>query len=464
MTYKPLKKFDNEILDKVILQNLTPIQEQYLHDKHRFILNCSGRRSRKTLLGMYKGIGWALEEPGTYLFGAPTQDQAFEIFWLRLDAITKLLDIQLDKRLSPKPKIWIPSSGGGVSILKVIGLDVPARAEGSEVRFLHATEVPDIKDPTWWSEHVRPMFADDTTTGQRRAILDGVLDYRKPYWTNLIEEHSGGALDKPKYNEPVYKEDPSDSQWAVYDWHSEDVLHPDEINYLKKEYEEKLYLQEFGGQIITSGGRIYYAYTDKNDSKITFDAAKDTFLSFDFNVDPMTCTVWQTNLIDDITARVCVYEFIDTDSNVQKIVPKIIQWLKEQDFKPGIGQLILTGDHSATSRNHIATKTAWNIIEIMFEEANFNAEKFTKRTKGGGLREGQDTLNSRFDPFSSKPIYYINREQCPKLHIDLMKLKHKDNGQQNDEGGKRGHLSDTARYMCYNFDRIKQDIILTKGF
>ena len=65
------------------LVNLTPIQIQYLKDeRHRFFINPSGRRSRKTLIAKRKTLLAALRNPNTnYFCGAPTHAQAKNIYW-----------------------------------------------------------------------------------------------------------------------------------------------------------------------------------------------------------------------------------------------------------------------------------------------------------------------------------------------------------------------------------------------
>ena len=56
------------------LVNLTPVQINYYHDEHRFIIVTAGRRSRKTLIGQRKVLLEALKyENRRYFLGAPTQ-------------------------------------------------------------------------------------------------------------------------------------------------------------------------------------------------------------------------------------------------------------------------------------------------------------------------------------------------------------------------------------------------------
>jgi hypothetical protein len=458
---KRLQKFNNDILDVVTLQNLTPAQILYLNDEHRIIYNPSGRRSRKTMLGMRKDIDRALDVPGTYLCTAPTHKQAKAIFWKKLIAITKALGIAAGKPNKTDREIPIISTGGE-SILKIAGLDKPERIEGAAISGIHCTEIPDTKREMWF-EHIRPMLSDEQTGRPIWAILDGTFDSRADWWTDMIEEASGGVIGIPTKGHPVIIENPSNPEEIVYNWHSADVLPEAEMIKLETEYEHNLFLQEFGGVPMRDGHRVYYAYSKANNTDLTFDPSRETHLSFDFNVDPMTCTVWQTIILDGIQTRHCVYEFTDYDSSVPKITPKIIKWLKSQNFNPTYGQLTLTGDHSATSRNHVSTKSAWHTLKEIFQIEKMIAETYTRRTRSGGLRDGQNTLNSRFAPYNAKPIYYINQTLCPKTHVDIMKLKRKDNMQQDDESGKRGHLSDTVRYMCYNFDRLEIETILTSG-
>lgn len=447
-----LRKYDNKILDTVLLQNLTPTQELYLLDSHRFIYNPSGRRSRKTLLGVYKTINRALRMPGHYYSAAPTHQQAKKIFWKLIYDITYAMNIQ--KRVSLSERyITIPTLNGGESIIQVVGLDATSRVEGAAIRGMHITEFPDIPIDAWFS-HLRPMFADEIQGDPIWLIADGTYDSRCPDWTDLIEANMGGAISYPETDKPVVIENPNDSDSIVYSWSSYDVIPEREMAKLKLIYEPKLFGQEFLGRPMESGQRVYYAYTSENDCDLTFEANCDTYLSFDFNINPFTCSVWQEQDHNGKKCKIAVKDFAFYDSNASKAVPKIIEWLRTNGMsKPRPQQLHLTGDHAGNSRNHAISYSAWNIIEMIFEESGIDAYKYTRRTKAGGLRDRQDSLNNRFAPFTGDPLYYVNRKLCPDLHIDLMKLKHKKNLQQDDEGGKRGHLADTASYMCVNFDR-----------
>ena len=116
----------------------------------------------------------------------------------------------------------------------------------------------------------------------------------------------------------------------------------------------------------------------------------------------------------------------------------------------------ITGDHTGEHRNSAQSESAWKRFRERFDDVMLY-EKFTMHTRPGMLKEGQESLNARFSPAVGNPTYYVNRIQCPKLDEDLRMLKRKDDGTQNDEQGKRGHWTDTGRYLCVNYDRLKYE-------
>jgi phage terminase large subunit len=164
-------------------------------------------------------------------------------------------------------------------------------------------------------------------------------------------------------------------------------------------------------------------------------------LSFDFNVDPITCLTTQYNekYIHHIK------EFRLTDSNVYELCDSINIFFSKKDvyFK-------VTGDSSGTNRSALA-------------QGNINYYKVIKDKLR--LTDGQMILNS-FNPshqnsyvltnslFQNYPELKIDRAGCKFLIDDLRYVEIKDDKSFNNKGDHyKGHLLDCLRYFDWSFLR-----------
>jgi len=208
-------KLDSFIKAGLIINPITTIQKQFLNDsKHRFFIIPAGRRSRKSLIGKYKVLMYAVENEGRYFLAAPTRDQAKRIFWGKLKKAVSLLNANSGNPNETELKIKIING----SEIHVIGLDKPQRVEGTQWHGGHITEFSSIKRGAW-AENIRPLFSD--TNGF--CILDGVPDYREKNfdeYRNLAEYACNGEIPETPAYEGIFREN---NEWCYYSWLSQDV-------------------------------------------------------------------------------------------------------------------------------------------------------------------------------------------------------------------------------------------------
>jgi len=193
------------------LRNLTQRQIDFYNDKHRFVILPAGRRSRKTLISKRKILLAALQNSDhKYFHGAPTRQQAKQIFWKDLLHYTSYF------RSKPpnNTELYVTLHNG--SEIHVIGLDRPERVEGQVWHGCHITEMGNIKDGAW-EENIRPVLSD--TKGF--AILDGVPEGRNHYYDKALYA-SGGALPTTLPIKGAFAENPEDREWAYFTWFSAD--------------------------------------------------------------------------------------------------------------------------------------------------------------------------------------------------------------------------------------------------
>ena len=130
-----------------------PIQLELIRDDVRFKLVPAGRRSGKTERAKRYLVKKAMSEAGRFFFAAaPTRDQARKIFWDDLKTLS-LTSTHPEQPRETELKITFPNG----SEIQVLGLDNPARIEGS---LWHGGVIDEIADckPDAWAFHVQPAL------------------------------------------------------------------------------------------------------------------------------------------------------------------------------------------------------------------------------------------------------------------------------------------------------------------
>lgn len=174
----------------------------------------------------------------------------------------------------------------------------------------------------------------------------------------------------------------------------------------------------------------------------------DIFLSFDFNVDPMTCTLWAT---DRITYAHAFKEYRIPNSDTYELCRQITE-----DFHYLLDYCYVTGD--ASGRNRMAgTKGAVNHYQIINTELALNMNQFMVPNANPEITDSRVFCNSLI-----QGIEFTVDPSCKYLIRDLQfteiirnnkgKVEIKKNGANKYAGcdnTEMTHLSDTARYFMH---------------
>lgn len=247
-------------------------QSRFAHSAARFNVVPAGRRSGKTEIAKRKLIRRALAPPrffpARYFAAAPTFMQAKRIFWADLKAL-----------MPPHLVAGKPSEGELVIRIKngteihVLGMDKPARIEGSPWDGGVLDEYANMKESVW-DEHVRPALAD------RRGWCDltGVPEGRNHYYRRWMKS----------------KTDIS-GEWAGFTWKSADILDPREIAAAREDLDPLVFQQEYEASFVNFVGRAYYAFDIEKHAcpVLNYDPTADLILCFDFNISPGVAAIAQ---------------------------------------------------------------------------------------------------------------------------------------------------------------------------
>lgn len=412
------------------LINLTDLQKRFLLDEeHRFFVIPSGRRARKTLISSRKIIfgdrGAVQSDKKRFFQGAPTRQQAKDIFWEKLKTETK----EFQRKRPNESELYVELHSG--SRVYVIGLDRPERIEGMPWDGCHITEVGNLKHDAW-PAHIRPVLSD---TGGF-AILDGVPEGWNDYY-DLALYSCGGFLPTTEPIIGAFAENKDDPEWCYYHWFSSDVLNPSEIHSARMHMDEKTFRQEFEGSFENYAGLAYYAFSELNlDIELQRNPDEHIHIGMDFNVNPMTATL----------------NHIRGDD--------VLQW----------GEIYLNNSRTFEMRDYILDRYPVDLCTIYPDSTGKHESSNAQRSDIAILRSAGfkvlarsapprvinrvNAVNSKMKAGDGKPHYFVNPKNCPKTVNDWNHVMRTDDGRldKSQEGKGIKHTSDGEGYLIdFNF-------------
>jgi hypothetical protein len=420
------------------LKNLTPIQNDYYYDKHRFIITSAGRRSRKTLIGQRKVLRHSIRnQEQRYFLGAPTYQQAKDIFWKRLLSNTSLLRKDVD-RSSLTVRLFNNAE------IVVLGLDRPERIEGQEWHGCQISEIGNIK-PEAWAEHIRPALAD---TGGF-AILDGVPEGRNHYYEMALYS-CDDVIPKTVPLHGAFHDCKKDDEWAFYTWFSSDVLNPSEIAHAKQQLDARTYRQEYEGSFESYAGVAYYTFGVHNFKDVQRDLKSPISVGMDFNVNPMTASLG--------TIKGDSYhqwgEIWLENSNTREMKDELLKYVDDPE------DIIIFPDSTGKAEKSNAT---------MSDLAILRKAGFTVKAKSSNpfIIDRVNSVNSIMVERGAKTRYLVNPKTCPKTINDWNRVIRLDDGRldKNQEKQMIGHISAAVGYLVtYNWPVVHTDMTYTERY
>jgi len=265
-----------------------PTQDKLYVDPVRFPVVPAGRRSGKTERAKRYVSKTAITEKTNfkenfYFCGAPTRSQAKRIYWDDIKELTRAFWCNKPNETD----LTVYTKFDGIkSQISVLGLDEPARVEGSPWNGGIIDEMRKIKAHAW-GQHIRPALSDREGWCWRCGVPEG----RNHYYEIAVIASGGVPITIPKTGVFAQGNDP---EMAYYSWHSADILPEREIISAKRDLDDKLFRQEYEGSFESFEGLVYYAYTPDYypngnlDESVKYNSDLPIFLMMDFNVSPMT--------------------------------------------------------------------------------------------------------------------------------------------------------------------------------
>ena len=402
-----------------------PVQQKLLEDlktnRYRNYIIAAGRRSFKTERFAKRYIINECMEPYNkrkmYFAGAPTRQQAKEIFW---DDLKKLAHSNLVLKISETAlKIYFNNG----CILRVIGLKEFKRVQG---QLMHGIVISEYQDcsPGVYNESIEPMIND--TRGW--CIKEG-----RPFGKN----HFFDDFLKGKHKK---------RGWNSYHWTSEDILSTEQIEEARSNLAKPDYEREYKASFETAVQRPYYSYTEKNNKQAEIFPHLPIIVACDFNAGdkPMSwvigqkikqgsaeITCWHKELSFQFTNTITMCRILDKD---------FFQSLKGGYPK----QIIFYGDYAGRKHTSNSSYNDWEIIETYFSSKT-GIEKRIKPCLS--IRDSIGATNAQLCNSMGEIRQYIDPLNCPGLVKDWEYCSWKDNGRElDDRDPVRTHLCRAVDY------------------
>lgn len=414
-----------DLPDKVLKHpTQTALKNAFVERKHLNYALAAGRRSFKTerfLKRLFVYLA-CVNEKQKYLLGAPTHDQAKDIFWADIKALSHPIFV---KSINETKCRIIYRSG---SELEIIGLKEFRRKQGTFAHGVGVTEYQDC-EPGVYTQTFQPMLND---TGG--------------FW--FVE---GRPLGKNHFYDDYVKGQEKRNGWISFHWTSETVLSEEQIIRAKAELTDLDYRREYLADFETLGARPYYAYSEKNHFVKSYDIRKPLIIMCDFNATekPMSWALAFEEIIGIEEVTYIFKTFSMSFTNTLAMCEVVERWLKEKYIALPL-QMNFYGDYAGTQTKSNSSLTDWQIIEDYFRNKT-NIRTFLKPCLS--IRDSVGATNARLENALHQHRLFIDPEGCRELKLDWIKIGWKENGVElDDKDPKRTHLARAVDYYCdYRF-------------
>jgi hypothetical protein len=407
-----------------------PTQMAWMKSNARFNVVPAGRRSGKTERAKRKLIMAALtptkwDDP-RYFAAAPTRDQAKNIWWADLKALSPP---EFIKRIWEGELIIEFVNGARICVL---GMDKPQRIEGQPWNGGVLDEYADMK-PEAWTANVRPALSD------RKAWCDliGVPEGRNHYYETYIR-----ALED------------TTGEWAGFTWKSSDILPPEEVESARRDLDPLMFQQEYEASFVNFSGRVYHCFDrDKHCSTdLKYNPNLPLVLCFDFNVAPGVAAICQeVNELPNgrLPGTAVIGEvYIPKGSNTKFVCNRIIHdWGKHK------GLVFLYGDATGGAPGSARVEGSdWDLIRKYLRSTFGENLRFMVPSANPAERARVNAVNSRLLNASEQIHMMVNPKTAPHVVKDLegVRVVEGGSGEIDKDGDKTlSHISDALGYYIH---------------
>lgn len=297
---------------------------------------------------------------------------------------------------------------------------------------------------------------DDPDSGRGRKYHVAIIDeaekaaHLKEAWEQTIRatlvDFKGSAwfMSTPKFGQTYFKttlfqNEKKSDQWKSFLYTSFDnpFLDPAEIEDARK-LDELVFRCEYLAEDVDLVSKPFaYCFDEaKHVQKCEYDPSYELMLSFDFNVDPITCVCFQH--IDD---QIRFFkEFKLSNSNIFELCDQI-----NVEFGSHNPLYVVTGDATGASRNASSVIDSYRTIKQKLDLSN---NQMRVPTVNPSVNNSRVLLNSLLQNYS----VIFDPDGCPNTILDMKYVQVDDEGdivKDRKDETRKADLLDCVRYACY---------------
>jgi hypothetical protein len=405
----------NDIVIKLRKRHIN--QEQIINTAKRFnVLKC-GRRFGKTSLAEELVVDPALDGfPVAYY--CPTYKDLND-FWITIVSILKDIIVKKDEQIK---QIRLVTGG----IIDMWSLDTPDSGRGRKYKRVVIDECEKAKKlQQAWNGTIRAMLT----------------DFKGDAW----------FLSTPQFGNTYFKElfkrsteDKFSHEWQSWKFSTYDnpFMDAKEIDSAKATLDDMYFNCEYMAEDVTLNTmRWAYAYEpNKHLGVVEIDRNLELILSFDFNKNPICCTVAQVHSIRKI-------RIIETIKIPHSDIYELCDAIK---LKYGNRLFIVTGDASGNSLSAMV-KDNLNYYKIIREQLMLSPQQFKVPTINPKISENRVLVNSLL----SRADVLMDKHNTTHMQFDLENVTVNPDGKINkgdrDDPAQQADALDTLRYLFNTF-------------
>lgn len=349
-------------------------------------------------------------------YGAPNFLQARRVMWGRLKAVL--------------PRAWMAAkpSESTCSItlvsghrIRVVGLDAHDSLRGAGLWFFAGDEWADTR-PEAWSETIRPMLS----TSEGHALFVGTPKGHNHFHDFYRRGLEGGRDDHRSFR---------------FTTEEGGQVSRRELEDARELLDAKTYRQEYEASFESFAGRVFYGFSREHSVRPAPKASDGRIhVGMDFNVNPMTATIWQVVGSDLWQTGEIVLGTSNTDEMVSMLRSRYGRL--RHDGVVSVEHVAVYPDPAGQQRR----SSAYGRTDIgILREAGFNVCAMSSHPS---VRDRVNVMNRLFEAADGTRMAFVD-PCCVKSIDSYDKLAYIDDSNQIDKTSGHDHLADASGYFLY---------------
>jgi len=337
----------------------------------------------------------------------------------QLDRIKELEAAAGGKIDETELKIFFPND----TTISVLGLDEPARIEGSPWTGGGIDEFGNIKDGAW-EENIMPAL---DTIDPRRP------DYRAWCWLFGVPEGMNHYYDRCDYASSA-----NDPLWKLFHWKSAEILPLDVIEAAKRVLSPRQFRQEYEASFETADGKIYEDYSSANHTQELIKPHERLMWHHDFNYTPLSSGI----AVERNNKIFILDEIILTSAIARQSALEFVERYQAHQNKT----VIIYGDPAGRAGEKHGHSSDYTEIENVLRN---NGWSFQRRVKPAApaIKDRQNAVRAKILNAVGSTSLFVNPAKAPYAHKGLATVQFKKGSTFLEEDSQYQHITTAIGYM-----------------